>query len=125
MIGMKVSKPGYNVLTTDNVNLSFSSELATHSIYNIASLSIAGSLSAGTISHNLGYIPKTWIFEVVGTNRFTFSGTADYMRRIPISDFTEGDIDYTIGTADIVVQTNYVSDDINLKAIIFTRSPNP
>lgn len=119
MIGMKVSKPGYNALTTGNANLSFSSELATHSIYNVVSLTIGSADTAGTISHNLGYIPKTWIFQEIG------SGTASYMRRIPIIDFNNGDIDYTIGTANIIVQTRYVSTDTNYKTVIFTRSPNP
>jgi hypothetical protein len=119
MIGMKVSKPGYNVLTTSNANLSFSSQLATHSIYNVASLTIPSAGTAGTISHNLGYIPKTWIFQEIG------SGTASYMRRIPVIDDTNGHIDYTIGTANITVKTLWVSSDTDYKVIIFTRSPNP
>jgi len=112
---MKVSKSGYNVLTTGNANLSFSSELATHSIYNISTLSISSGKSAGTVSHNLGFIPKTWVFYADGAA----------IRRAPKDGWWDGDsIDYYVGTSKLVVEVEDTSTSYSFKVVIFTRSPN-
>jgi len=113
--GMKVSKAGYNVLTTGNANLSFNSDLATHSIYSISTLSISSGSSSGTINHNLGFIPKAWVFHVDGTP----------LRRIPKDGWWDGDsIDYYITTSSVVVEVEDTSHSYSFKVVIFTRSPN-
>ncbi len=63
----KVSKEGYPADSTDNENLSYSAELASHSIFNIISASIIAGLSSVTIIHGLDFVPKVWIY-VVGSD---------------------------------------------------------
>lgn len=110
---MEISKPGYNVLITDNKNLSFSSELATHSIYNVATIT----WPPYTFHHGLGYIPKTWIFRLNGV------APNDYYSRIPIIDYGGDGRDYYITDQDIVIEN--ATDGEVYKVVIFTRSPNP
>lgn len=116
-IVVEVSKPGYNVLIADNKNLSFSSRLATHSIYNIVTPTKLSGRTQVVVQHGLGYIPKTWIFVLEGT------APNDYYRRIPRVSTTNG-IDYFIDTLNITIQTVSTSELV-FKVIIFTRSPNP
>lgn len=114
---LKISKPTFNVLTTGNINLAFNSELATHAIYNITSASIANPNTSTTITHNLGYVPKVWIFVKLN------DGSNDYLVRIPSSDSNE--YDYYITSTTIVISRYYNFGTDNFYAIIFTRSPNP
>lgn len=118
--GMKVSKPGFNVLTTGVENQSFNSQNATHSIYNIVDINKPSGTANATYTHNLGYIPKTWIYYKQSTG-----GTVFYSR-IPWFDFETYDIDYYVGTANITIVTAFAtSANLDFRAIIFTRSPNP
>lgn len=118
--GMKVSKPGEDVLTAGNEALSFSSELATHSLYDTVTITKPSGTANVTYAHNLGYIPKTWIYYEQS------SGGTTFYSRIPYFDFNTYDIDYYVGTANIVIQTAFASGvTLNFRAVIFTRSPNP
>lgn len=118
--GMKVSKVGFNVLTTGNANLSFSSDLATHALYTTVTITKPTGGSNGTYTHNLGYIPKTWIFYQQAT------GGTTYYSRIPFFDIDTYDIDYSVGTDTIIVRTAGAGTNIlNFRTVIFTRSPNP
>jgi len=117
-----VSRDGNDALTATGTALSFSSDYATHAIFNIASLSMGTTVTLGTISHNLGYIPKTWIFVEEP------DGTATFYRRIPrnyVDGLTPDNIDYYVGTANIVIKKESASLAHDFKAVIFTRSPNP
>lgn len=115
---MKVSKPGYDVMTANNSQLSFSSELATHSIYNVLNVIKKSGTTSVTINHNLGYTPKTWVFVLTGT------APNDYLSRIPIASVFSDEYDYYIDTTKIVIETNNTSE-IQFKMIIFTRDFTP
>lgn len=116
-IALKISKPTFNVLTTGNTNLAFSSELATHSIYQVTSASISGANTSTTINHNLGFVPKTWIFWKSN------DGVSDFLSRIPLT--TGNEYDYYVTSSDIVISRFYASGTDNFYVVIFTRSPNP
>ena len=116
-IVLKISKPTYDVLTTGNANLTFSSELATHSIYSIVQTSIANPDTSTTITHDLDYVPKVWVFIKLN------DGTNDYLTRIPSTDSNE--YDYYITSTTIVISRYYNTGTDYFYAIIFTRSPNP
>ena len=114
----KVSKPTYDVLTTGNANLSFSSELATHSIYNIVSLNKPVDDASVTHTHSLGYIPKVWIFLKENDGE-------DYLVRIPLDRDVDGEsVDYYITTTTIVIEVEDSTIEYDFEVIIFTRSPN-
>lgn len=112
----KVSKPGFNVLLADNENLSFSSELATHSIYNVFTHIKAAGVTSVTITHNLGYVPKVWLMVSQGTP------PNDHYRRIPVVSAAL-DVDFHITTTTIVITSDSAAHVF--RGIIFTRSPNP
>lgn len=114
---MKVSKAGFNVLTTGNENLSFSSELASHSIYNVVTVVKTSPNTSVTYTHNLGYIPKVWIFESLS------DGDGDYYRRIPVAQDSLR-VDFYITSTTIVIETDETAEK-TFRVIIFTRSPNP
>jgi hypothetical protein len=114
---IKVSKPTYNVLTTGNANLSFSSELATHSIYDIVEADIENPDTSVTITHSLGFIPKVWIFVKLN------DGANDYLVRIP--NIRDNEYDYHITSSTIVINRAWNTGTDNFYVIIFTRSPNP
>lgn len=116
---LKISKPGYNVLTTGNENLTFNAELATHAIYNVIESTEASTGAGVTITHNLGYIPKTWVFMEKS------DGDGDYLARIPIDDIDDGTIDFYINTTQIVIQTSFTTGAKTFKVVIFTRTPTP
>lgn len=62
-IGMKVSQLGYDVLTTGDENLTFSSSWPTLKIYKQGSFTISDdSLEQTITSHGLGYNPAFWVF---------------------------------------------------------------
>jgi len=117
--GMKVSKAGYNVLTTGNVNLSFNSDLATHSIFNVASASIEGSGDPYVdVTHSLGFVPKVWVFLLQNDGE-------DYISRVPIDlGWSSGSLDYYIDDTKVRIEAEDTSEDYTFKVVIFTRSPN-
>ena len=118
--GIKVSKAGFDVLTTGNANLSFSSDLATHSIHSIvdASISAAGNPYV-TITHSLGYIPKVWIFLVETV------GEEVCYRRIPIDGWMySNSIDFYITSTTIKIEAEDTATSYTFRVVIFTRSPN-
>jgi hypothetical protein len=112
-IKMAVSKASFDVLTTSNQNLIFSSDLATHSIYSIVPLTITSPDTAGTITHNLGYAPKVWAMG---------SATSNTWYRIPYLSPGVQQIDYYIDTANVVIEAPAFTSPLNLKVIIFTRT---
>ncbi len=119
-IVIKFSKPTKDVLTASNSDLAFSSELATHSFFNIYNLAITSGQSSGTINHNLGFVPKVWIF------RKDSDGDGDFLRRIPyFEDIASNEFDYYITSSSVVVTRYYTTTTDNFLVIIFTRSPNP
>jgi hypothetical protein len=124
-MAIKISKPSYDVLTTGNINLSFNSELATHSIYNVSTITLGTGVTSGTISHNLGYPPKAWVFL---EDTKVFSGDSDgtaFLRRIPCYvDYAGNWLDYYVGTANLVINKDVTGTSYTFKAIIFTRSPS-
>ena len=108
---IKISKPGFDVLTAQNRDLSFSSELATHSIYQILSVNKPSGSAGITINHNLGFVPKVWVYKDEGA----------YYRRLPIEEWGY-EQDYYITSSIIYIKGNPSSASINYKVIIFTRS---
>lgn len=116
---MKVSKSGYDVLTAANSQLSFNSELATHSIFNIITVNKGTSGSYYQVEHNLGYTPKAWVFL-----QDTDAG-GTYLRRIPRNTSLSGNsIDYYIDSSDVMLEFESATTAYTLKVIIFTRSAN-
>lgn len=116
---IKISKPTFNVLTTGNANLAFSSELATHAIYNIVDATITNGNSSVTVNHNLGYIPKVWVYQQLNDGN-------DYLARVPRTDFGSAEeYDYYITSNTIVILRNWTTGVDDFSVIIFTRSPNP
>lgn len=115
---LKVAKSGFNVLTTGNENLSFSSELASHSIYNIVSAVMGVAETNITYTHDLGYIPKVWIFVVDNDG-------SDFYRRVPLTIEATGEIiDYRISSTTVYIESDTASEK-TFKIVVFTRSPNP
>lgn len=117
---MKISKYSYEVTTAANKDLAFSSELASHSIYNIINVSRpVGGASSITINHNLGYTPKTWLFleEEDGDGKF--------LSRLPRNTWIDGTtIDYYINDTSIVIEFEDTTNAYTIKVLIFTRSPS-
>ena len=109
MMKFDISLPTYEVTTADPGELAFSAELATHSIYSIIET------TSTTVEHNLGYVPKVWVFVVDN------DGADDYLSRIPIAGSLFS-ADYKVTDTDIEL---YASDWTDFVIIIFTRSPNP
>lgn len=117
--GMKVSKTGFDALTTGNQNLSFNSALATHSIFNIytANITAAGNPYVD-VTHNLGFVPKVWVFVVENDG-------ADYYRRIPLDLWWWGEsLDYYIDSTKVRIEAEDTSQNYTFKVVVFTRSPN-
>ena len=116
---MKVSKTGYDVKTAGNADLSFNSELATHSIFNIITFLKPSGSTEVTYNHNLGYTPKTWCFVLAGVD------PNDYYRRVPtIDDGTVGYTDYYITTTKIVMYGESATD-VTFRLVVFTRDFTP
>ena len=113
---MKVSKPTFDVLTTGNENLSFSSELATHSIYNVVTVTKTSPATSVTYTHNLGYVPKVWVFRILNDG-------ADYYSRMP-QNISSDRIDFKITSTTVVIETDATAT-MSFRVVIFTRSPNP
>jgi len=114
---LKIAKPGFDAYTTGDQNLSFSSKLASHSVYATVTVTKTSPATSVTYNHDLGYIPKVWIF--VSLN----DAGGDYYRRIPQNQ-TSDKIDYYITTTSIVIETDSTST-MSFRVLIFTRSPNP
>lgn len=116
---LKVSKPTFDALSTGNANLAFNAELATYSIYNALSITKPTGVTSVTHNHNLGFVPKVWVFQILT------DGDGEYYRRIPIAAFDP--VDYYVTENTLVIDCGSFSSGLSysLKAIIFTRSPNP
>jgi len=116
----KVSKEGYDVRSTKNINLEYNAALASHSIFNIISASLQAGATSLTIEHGLDFVPKIWIFMVDSDVDGTF------MRRIPYLDETDFLVDYHMTTSNVVLESDGGSSSrLDFKVIIFTRSPQP
>ena len=113
----KISKTGFDVLNTGDANLSFSSELASHNLYDAVTLTKTSPATSVTYNHGLGYVPKVWAFIELS------DGSGTFYRRIPQNRFAER-IDYYITTDDLVIETDDTATMV-FRAVIFTRSPNP
>ena len=114
---VKIAKPGFDALNTGNENLSFSSELASHSTYETVTVTKTSPATSVTHNHNLGYVPKVWVF--VSLN----DAGGDYYRRIP-QNISGDRMDYYITTTSVVIETDATATT-SFKVRIFTRSPNP
>jgi len=114
---LKVAKSGFNVLTTGNENLSFSSLLASHSIYDVVTVTKTSPATSVTHTHSLGYVPKVWVF--VSLNDVD----GDYYRRIP-QNISSDRMDFYITSTTVVIETDATAT-MSFRVVIFTRSPNP
>lgn len=114
---IKIAKTGFDAYITGNENLSFSSELASHSIFASVTVTKTSPATSATYNHNLGYIPKVWVFVSLT------DGGGGYYRRIPQS-ITGDRYDYYITTTSVVIETDSTAT-IDFRVLIFTRSPNP
>lgn len=116
----KVSKEGFDVKEAENKNLSYSAALASHSIFNIISVSLQAGETSITFEHRLNFVPKTWVYMVDS------DGDGIFMRRIPYLDDTDFKVDYHITASDIVIESDgSQSSRLDFKVIVFTRSPQP
>ena len=115
MIGMKVSKKNFDVLTTGNRNLIFSSELATHMIQSIISFTFTSGTDAD-IYHNLGYVPKVWVYQKQSGN---------FIASLPIIKGINSGDDYYITNTTIHLHRDSIYDLPTYYIVIFTRSPMP
>jgi hypothetical protein len=116
---MKISKEGYPVESTASANLSYSSNFASHSIFNIISASLQPGATSITFTHGLNYVPKVWIF-MVGSD-----GDGIYYRRIPYLDDVNYKVDYYITNTTVVIESNGTfGSRLDFKIIVFTRGLN-
>lgn len=115
---MKVSKSGWNVLTATDENLSFSSELATHSIYAVVDLAKSSGTTTATYSHNLGFVPKTWVFLEDS------DGDGSFYRRAPLW-YSGERIDYKVTSTQIIIQNEVSASAYDFRIVIFSRAPMP
>lgn len=109
--GIKVSKPGENVLTTGIENLYMDT---TYPILKIkasgtGSLSISdGGSDSDTITHNLGYVPKVLVY---GEFYSVYSGAKSaYYRRYPIDELLStytSNFGYTISSTQLVINGSF------------------
>lgn len=58
--GIKVAKPGFDITTTDERNLAFTSKYNTLKVFAQGAITIPAG-NTGTITHNLGYIPTYFL----------------------------------------------------------------
>ena len=114
---LKIAKSGFDAYSTGDQNLSFSSKIASHSVQSITTVTKTSPATSATLTHNLGYVPKVWIFVSLS------DGGGAYYRRIP-QNISGDRIDYYITTTTVVIQTDSTAT-IDFRVIIFTRSPNP
>lgn len=112
--GIKVSKPGQNVLTTGVENLYMDT---TYPVLKIkasgtGSLSISdGGSDSDTITHSLGYIPKVLVY---GEFYSVFSGAKSaYYRRYPIKEFLStytSYFRYTVSSTQLVISGSFYDE---------------
>lgn len=122
-MALKVSKPTFDVLFADNDELSFNSDIATHSIFNIVTLQKNPGSTQVVFNHNLGFAPKVWLYVEAD---FDGSGTIKMGRAprvIQPYGMDENYVDYYITSTQLVVQSYYSYGTYTFRAIIFTRSP--
>jgi len=74
--GIKISKPGENVLTATEANLYFSTKKKIFKVYQEAEITMASAVY--TVTHNLGYVPYAEAFVQSG----------NYRTRLPNISFT-------------------------------------
>ncbi len=116
----KVSKEGYDVRSAQNKNLAYSSDLASHSIFNIISASLQPGSTSLTFTHGLDFAPKVWVFVVDSDVDGTF------MRRIPYLDDTDYKVDFAVDSTSVTFESDGgQTSRLDFKVIIFTRSPLP
>lgn len=113
---IKIAKTGHDALNADNENLSFSSELATHSIYETTTVTKTSPSTSVTHNHGLGYVPKVWVYSIENDGD-------EYYRRIPRNDASNR-MDYYITDQDVIIETDSTAT-MSFRVLIFTRSPNP
>lgn len=111
---MKVSKAGFNVLTTENKNLSFSSELATHAIHSIVEYTFTSGTDVD-ITHGLGYVPKVWVLYAVNSS-------STFLQRIPVITASGSGYDFYITDNVVHLHRNSAFGSAYYVIVIFTRS---
>jgi len=90
--GIKVSKPGFDVLTTADKNLVFSSKFDTFRVFASGSGSITctlGTVQTVTITHNLGYRPAFACYSELYDG--AIPGVIDGQFLLPATDPVGGD----------------------------------
>ena len=98
--GIKVSEPGYDVKSADDINLSLKSDLEMLKVFASGSVNLDGDQE---IEHNLGYTPQYLVF--------VYDGSKTYM--------ATGHISYAMASADTTKL--YIEDngDVSAKYYIF------
>jgi hypothetical protein len=109
--GLKVSKPGQNVLTAGDDKLIFSSKLSEHPVYLNFAVTFSG--TSYTYTHNLGYYPKVWVNHVNAVG-----GVAD--RRLPYTDTSMSNYDYYITPTTVVITKDNAASQ-TFRIIIFAK----
>lgn len=109
--GIKVSKPGVDVLTAGvkDLYLDTSYPILKVKASGTGSLSISdGGSDSDTITHNLGYIPKVLVY---GEFYSVYSGAKSaYYRRYPISEFLStytSNFGYTISSTQLTISGSF------------------
>lgn len=114
---IKLSKEGHGIGESD-ANQSFSSDLASHSIFNVLDATSTASDYSVTIPHGLDYVPKVWVYIVQE------DGDGQYYQRLPIIRFLSGtSIDYYITDTSVVIDIESPAE-YSFKVVVFTRSPS-
>jgi len=73
--GIKVSEPGYDVKTADDINLSLKSDLTMLKVFLSGSIALVGDQE---ITHNLGYVPQFLVYIWNGTKTYLATGHVSY-----------------------------------------------
>ena len=75
--GIKVSEPGYDVKTANDINLSLKSDLTMLKVFASGSVNLSGDQE---VTHNLGYVPQFLVFVYDGTKTYMATGHVLYAR---------------------------------------------
>jgi hypothetical protein len=113
--GLKIAQQGENVQTASDNKLSFKSSILTMPIYLNSGVYVTS--SPYTYTHNLGYVPKVWMFYFKETPPY-------YATRIPFektSGLSIVSIDYEIDETTIIIRSSISLMPFNGHFIIFTR----
>ncbi len=113
--GIRISKPGENVLTTgvENLLLDTSYPLLKVKSHGSGSLSVSdGGSDSDTITHNLGYIPKVLVY---GEFYSVYSGAKSaYYRRYPINEYMStynSNFMYTITSTQLIIHADFFDQE--------------